>query len=95
MARSIARRCGAAVPVLQRQPELSRPVSEKAAILTIAERRVALLAAHGHTNREIAERLFVTPSTVEQHLTRVFRKLHVKQREQLSQELGGWALDPA
>ncbi|UJW29878.1 AAA family ATPase [Saccharothrix sp. AJ9571] len=56
--------------------------------LTDSERRVASLAAMGYTNREIASRLYVTASTVEQHLTRVFRKLDVKRREELPDELG-------
>ncbi|GAA0401684.1 helix-turn-helix transcriptional regulator [Streptomyces luteireticuli] len=51
--------------------------------LSDAERRVAALAAVGHTNREIARELYITVSTVEQHLTRVYRKLHVKQRADL------------
>ncbi len=51
--------------------------------LSDAERRVAGLAAMGHTNREIARRLCVTVSTVEQHLTRVYRKLHVTRRADL------------
>ena len=51
--------------------------------LTRAEQRVAALAAQGLTNREIAQQLFITPSTVEQHLTRIFRKLDVKQRGEL------------
>jgi len=55
--------------------------------LTSSERRVASLAAAGYTNREIALKLYVTASTVEQHLTRVFRKLAVKQREELPVEL--------
>ena len=45
--------------------------------LSEAEQRVALLAAQGLTNRQIAARLFVTVSTVEQHLTKVYRKLRV------------------
>lgn len=57
-------------------------------LLTDSERRVASLAAMGYTNREIASRLYVTASTVEQHLTRVFRKLDVKRREELPDELG-------
>ncbi|AUA15533.1 transcriptional regulator NarL [Streptomyces malaysiensis subsp. malaysiensis] len=55
--------------------------------LTHSERRVASLAAMGYTNREIAGKLYVTASTVEQHLTRVFRKLDIKHREQLPTEL--------
>ncbi|WP_159001421.1 helix-turn-helix transcriptional regulator [Streptomyces sp. SBT349] len=51
--------------------------------LTMQERRIALLAVKGHTNREIAAKLYITASTVEQHLTRVFRKLNVKRRQEL------------
>lgn len=52
--------------------------------LSDAERRVAHLAATGLPNRAIAEKLYITVSTVEQHLTRVYRKLNVKQRGCLS-----------
>ncbi|MFI0904490.1 LuxR C-terminal-related transcriptional regulator [Streptomyces sioyaensis] len=51
--------------------------------LSSAERRVAVLAILGHTNREISGKLFITASTVEQHLTRIYRKLHVQHREAL------------
>ncbi|MFB7652462.1 MULTISPECIES: AAA family ATPase [unclassified Streptomyces] len=53
------------------------------AILSDAECRVAGLAALGYTNREISGRLHVTISTVEQHLTRVYRKLNVASRSDL------------
>lgn len=59
----------------------------RAARLTDSENRVASLASMGYTNREIAERLFITASTVEQHLTRVFRKLGVKRRDDLPADL--------
>jgi DNA-binding CsgD family transcriptional regulator len=51
--------------------------------LSAAEQKVAVLAAQGHTNREIARHLSVTASTVEQHLTRVYRKLGIKRRTDL------------
>jgi len=57
--------------------------------LTEAEMRVAVLAAHGHTNREISAKLFITISTVEQHMTRIYRKLNVKRRRDLPLSLGG------
>jgi DNA-binding CsgD family transcriptional regulator len=53
--------------------------------LTPSERRIAALAAAGHTNREIAEQLFVTVKNVEGHLTRAFRKLGISSRRQLRQ----------
>ena len=39
---------------------------------------MAALAAQGSTNREIAAELYITVSTVEQHLTRVYRKLNIR-----------------
>ncbi|MFE1350332.1 LuxR C-terminal-related transcriptional regulator, partial [Streptomyces sp. NPDC058757] len=57
--------------------------------LTEAERRVAAMAAVGCSNREIAEGLHVTVSTVEQHLTRTYRKLRISRRADLPPLLGG------
>ena len=57
--------------------------------LSDAERRVAELAVHGLTNREIARKLYITVSTVEQHLTRVYRKLGVRRRVDLRFSLDG------
>ncbi|MFE2513514.1 AAA family ATPase [Streptomyces naganishii] len=64
----------------------------EAEALTEAESRVAVLAAHGHTNREIATKLYVTVSTVEQHLTRIYRKLNVKRRRDLPSKLSDSSL---
>lgn len=55
--------------------------------LTEAERRVARLAARGDTNRAIAEALFVTPKTVELHLSNAYRKLGVGGRRELASAL--------
>jgi DNA-binding NarL/FixJ family response regulator len=55
--------------------------------LTPSERRVAQMAAEGPTNREIAQALFVTPKTVEVHLSSVYRKLKISSRSQLPDAL--------
>jgi DNA-binding CsgD family transcriptional regulator len=52
--------------------------------LTPTERRVAELAADGLANKEIAATLFVTVHTVEVHLSRVYAKLGIRSRSQLS-----------
>lgn len=55
--------------------------------LTPTEARVATLAAEGLTNRQIGERLFVSPRTVETHLGHCFAKLAVTTRSQLAAEV--------
>ncbi|MER6083495.1 LuxR family transcriptional regulator [Streptomyces sp. NPDC001833] len=56
--------------------------------LTPRERQVAAMAASGLTNGEIAARLFVTASTVEFHLNKVFRKLGITSRKQIPRAIG-------
>jgi DNA-binding CsgD family transcriptional regulator len=56
--------------------------------LTPSERRVAEMAAENMTNKDIAQALFVTPKTVEVHLSSVYRKLEISSRAQLPDALG-------
>ncbi len=74
---------GAAEPVASAE----RPAGALPDDLSGAELRVAALAAQGYKNRQIAGRLFITVSTVEQHLTRVYRKLKVNRRRDLPMDL--------
>lgn len=67
-----------AANVRPRRFALSGPAS-----LTPAERRVAEMAAAGATNREIAQSLFVSIKTVEQHLGNAFQKLGIHSRKEL------------
>lgn len=52
--------------------------------LTPTEQRVVELVCSGHTNAEVADTLFVGVRTVESHLTRIYRKLGVRSRAQLT-----------
>jgi DNA-binding CsgD family transcriptional regulator len=55
--------------------------------ITAAEARVAELVAVGRTNREVAGELFMSPKTVEAHLSRIYRKLGVRSRAELAHKL--------
>ncbi len=57
--------------------------------LTRREREVAILAAQGLANRDIGERLYIGTRTVESHLARIFGKLGIRSRAELSKLLDG------
>jgi len=90
----LAHRCGAdglaeqtraelyATGVRPRGAERTGPGS-----LTVSERRVAELAVEGHTNKEIAQELYVTLKTVEVHLSSCYRKLGIGSRRDLAAAL--------
>lgn len=78
---------GGPVPPSANPVPVDQPESDSTEVLSDAERRVAELAVMGHTNREISTKLFITVSTVEQHLTRIYKKLGVSRRVDLPIEL--------
>lgn len=89
--RVAANRCGAEPLVRLAEVELaaagSRPRRvdvEGLGALTASELRVCELAAAGLRNREIAQRLFIAPKTVEIHLSRSYRKLGITGRSELA-----------
>jgi DNA-binding CsgD family transcriptional regulator len=86
----LATMCGAAPLAARAETELLATGARPRRIalsgvesLTPSERRVAQMAAEGQTNREVAQALFVSPKTVEVHLSSVYRKLEIHSRSQL------------
>ena len=67
------------MPVFQRHLR-QRATNPLPACLTVQERRVLLEVAAGLSNAEIAQALFIAPSTVRKHLEHAFRKLGVTNR---------------
>jgi DNA-binding CsgD family transcriptional regulator len=97
----LAHRCGATALVARGNDELAATGAHPRTVLrsgleelTASERRVAQMAAEELSNKEIAQALFVTVKTVEQHLGRVYRKLNISSRRQLGTALGGLAEAP-
>jgi DNA-binding CsgD family transcriptional regulator len=96
-AHDIAHACGATALCERTRAELllaggrpRPPAGAGAEALTPGERRVAELAAQGATNREIAQRLYLSPKTIEMHLRSAYRKLDLPGRDGLAS-----ALDPS
>ena len=90
----LAHRCGATALVARGNEELAATGAHPRTILlsgldalTASERRVAQMAAEEMSNKEIAQALFVTVKTVEQHLGRVYRKLDIASRKDLGPAL--------
>jgi DNA-binding CsgD family transcriptional regulator len=107
-ARTLLAECGADLFVAQvdreerrmnaRGPRRAGPPAAPAnpeELLTARELHVARLVTQGMTNREIAQRLFLSPKTVDVHLTRIYAKLGVPRRAALAELLARAALTPA
>ncbi len=67
---------------LLRQPPQPSPVDIDAANLSAREREVLALVAEGLTNKEIADRLFISPITARNHVSRILTKLELENRTQ-------------
>jgi DNA-binding CsgD family transcriptional regulator len=87
----LARACGATALVNRAHEELrvagARPRRLQFSgveSLTASERRVADMASEGMSNREIAQALFVTVRTIENHLSRTYAKLDISSRRELA-----------
>jgi DNA-binding CsgD family transcriptional regulator len=90
-AMTLADECGAIALAERARTELQAGPGRRARLeltgpraLTGAEWRVCREAAEGHTNREIAQALFVTEKTIERHLSSAYHKLGIRSRFQLA-----------
>ncbi len=66
------------------QPTLPESIHPRLAPLTPRELEVARLVAVGATNQEIAQKLFISESTVKTHINSIFHRLNLKNRSQLA-----------
>jgi len=84
-AAALMKSCGARR--LARQADTGADASERSKPLSRREREIADLAAAGHSNKTIAERLFVSERTIESHLANAYVKLGVSSRAALGAAL--------
>ena len=63
--------------------------SDESSVLSNREREVVGLVARGHTYKAVAEELFISPKTVENHVRNIMAKLHLSRRHELIR----WAVD--
>ena len=69
--------------------EKTRRATQAGDQLTSQETRVALLVARGLSNREIAAALFLSPKTIEHHVTSALRKRNMRSRTELAVAFAG------
>ena len=85
---SLFERLGAPIWAARAAAELQRiPVRRSPEDLTATEDSVARLAATGLTNRQIADRAFLSPKTVEGNLARIYMKLGIRSRAELGRAI--------
>ncbi|HYM95975.1 MAG TPA: LuxR C-terminal-related transcriptional regulator, partial [Candidatus Sulfotelmatobacter sp.] len=85
---AIFERLGVAPWVARARAEIARiPVRRAPTELTPTEERIAQLVATGLTNREVADRAFISPKTVEANLARIYDKLGVHSRAELGRAM--------
>ncbi|MFD3309755.1 response regulator [Streptomyces sp. NPDC058694] len=79
---SVARHLTAFLPALTPAPVAKPEPAETAAVLSPRETDILRLVAQGHTNREIAARLYLSEGTVKNHVSRILTRLALRDRTQ-------------
>jgi ATP/maltotriose-dependent transcriptional regulator MalT len=74
----------AAAPELAQEPTAAAVAAAGLDDLTAHELQIARLVAYGMTNREVGAKLFLSPKTIEYHLSAIYRKLELRSRTQLA-----------
>ncbi|CAI2718919.1 helix-turn-helix transcriptional regulator [Nitrospina watsonii] len=75
------------IPALAPQSQAAYAMNR--AQLTVRETEVACLVCDGFSDKDIAQRLFISPNTVNNHLKQIFKKMGVHTRVQLAHRLQG------
>ena len=75
------------ITVLELQRDQAEISADTLTALTPRERGVALLVVDGCSDRQIAQRLYLSPHTVSQYVKRIYRKLDVSSRVALTRLL--------
>lgn len=83
-ARSVSAQLDARLAEVQRETVLGEPRLENLEILSPREREVLALVAAGHTNKAIAEALYLSPNTIKTHVSSLLTKLRAGTRVQLA-----------
>lgn len=83
-ARTVSALLDARLAEVRREAVLAEPVPDDLAILSPREKEVLALVAAGHTNKAIADALYLSPNTIKTHVSSLLAKLQAGTRVQLA-----------
>jgi DNA-binding NarL/FixJ family response regulator len=83
-ARTVSALLDARLAEVRRETVLAAPAPDDLAILSPREKEVLALVAAGHTNKAIADALFLSPNTIKTHVSSLLTKLQAGTRVQLA-----------
>lgn len=83
-ARSVSAQLDARLAEVRRDAVMAEPAPNDLAILSPREKEVLILVAAGHTNKAIADELYLSPNTIKTHVSSLLMKLRAETRVQLA-----------